>query len=357
MTVLEPEEIAAVRPGEELDWAALEAWLRDAVEGLSGPFSVEQFPNGSANLTYRVTFGERRLVVRRPPFGAIAPGAHDMRREYATLANLWRAYPRAPRALAFCDDRDVVGSDFLVVEYRPGVVVWGAVPTSMAHVPDAGRRIGFAVVDALADLHLVDPAACGLSGLGKPEGFVDRQLRGWQRRWELVAGDAGDQAGPIGALGERLAASAPQSTGATILHNDYKVDNCQFAPGRPHEVTSVFDWDMATLGEPMVDFGIMLNYWPDPSDPPDAAALTPPGLETVGLPTRAEVVRRYSERTGTDVGDVGWYEAFAAWKTVIVLQQLYSRWLRGESSDVRMATRGGLIPPLVRRATARLAGD
>jgi aminoglycoside phosphotransferase (APT) family kinase protein len=349
----EPAEVARVRPGEELDWAALEAYLRAEVPDLDGPFGVEQFPNGSANLTYRVTVGERRLVVRRPPFGEIAPGAHDMRREYTTLASLWQAYPRAPRALAFCADHGVIGADFLVVEYRPGVVVWGSVPASMAGLPGAARRIGFAVVDALADLHLVDPAGCGLGDLGKPEGFLERQVGGWRRRWERVAG--GEHAGAVDELGGRLAATMPVSRGAAVLHNDFKVDNCQFAVGEPDAVVSVFDWDMATLGDPMVDLGILLNYWPDPADPPGAAAITPPGLDTVGLPTRREVVARYAERTGRDAGDSAWYEAFAAWKTVVVLQQLHTRWLRGESTDPRMGERGALIPPLVRRATGILA--
>lgn len=353
---LEPDEVAGVRPGEELDWPALEAYLRTEVEGLDGPFSVEQFPNGSANLTYRVTVGARRLVVRRPPFGEIAPGAHDMRREYTTLAALWRGFPRAPRALAFCDDHAVIGSDFLVVEYRPGVVVWGAVPSSMAALPDAARRIGFAVVDALADLHLVDPVACGLDGLGKPDGFLERQVGGWRRRWERVAADAGELGRSIDGLGEHLASRMPQAQRAAVLHNDFKVDNCQFAPDDPDTVVSVFDWDMATLGDPMVDLGILLNYWPDPGDRPDARAITPPGLDTIGLPDRREVVARYAERSGHDVGDSAWYEAFAAWKTIVVLQQLHSRWLRGESTDPRMATRGDLIAPLVRRATAILAG-
>ncbi|RTL69162.1 MAG: phosphotransferase family protein [Pseudonocardiaceae bacterium] len=352
----EPDEVAAVRPGEELDWAALERYLREHVEGLDGPFAVEQFPNGSANLTYRVSFGDRRLVVRRPPFGEIAPGAHDMRREYTTLASLWEEFPRAPRALAFCDDHDVVGSDFLVVEYRPGVVVWGAVPSTMADVPDAARRIGFAVVDALADLHRVDPAACGLEGLGKPDGFLERQVGGWRRRWERVGGDAGALAASIDGIGAHLAERMPSSSRVAVLHNDYKVDNCQFAPDDPDVVVSVFDWDMATLGDPMVDLGILLNYWPDPGDAPDARAITPPGLETVGLPTRREVVERYAQRAGRDVGDSAWYEAFAAWKTIVVLQQLHSRWLRGESTDPRMAQRGELIPQLVKRATAILAG-
>ena len=149
--------------------------------------SVLQFPNGSANLTYLLTFGERRFVLRRPPFGVIAPGAHDMTREYRVLSRLWQQYDRAPRAFVLCEDHDVVGADFVVSEYRSGEVVWASLPPSMADLPDAASRIGLATVDALADLHLADPAACGLADLGRPDGFLDRQLAGWRKRWDLVA--------------------------------------------------------------------------------------------------------------------------------------------------------------------------
>src|SRR5918994_598535 len=179
-------EVAAVRPGEELDWASLESYLRAQLPELDGRFEVLQFPNGSANLTYLVSFGDRKLVVRRPPFGQIAPGAHDMRREFRAVDALSKYYDRAPRGYLFCDDHGVIGSDFLVVEYRSGVVVWDHVPASMSHHNDAARRIGFAVVDALADLHLLDPDEVGLGDLGRPSGFVERQVAGWRKRWDLV---------------------------------------------------------------------------------------------------------------------------------------------------------------------------
>ena len=281
-------EVAPVRPGEELDWPRLEAYLREHVPGLEGELGVLQFPNGSANLTYLVRVGERRLVVRRPPFGRLAPGAHDMRREFRAVDALSRHFDRAPHAYAFCDDHDVIGSDFLVVEYRQGVVVWDHVPESMASHEDAGRRIGFAVVDALADLHLLDPVAVGLGDLGRPDGFVERQVSGWRTRWDLVDTQRVPQMAVVGA---RLAATMPAgATQASILHNDYKIDNCQFDPIDPDRVTSIFDWDMATLGEPLVDLGVLLNYWPDPTDVDGARPLHVPGLEHMGLPSRREVV-------------------------------------------------------------------
>jgi aminoglycoside phosphotransferase (APT) family kinase protein len=341
-------EVAAVRPGEDLDWASLESYLRTEIPELDGPFEVLQFPNGSANLTYLVSFGDTKLVVRRPPFGQLAPGAHDMRREFRAVDALSKHYDRAPRGYLFCDDHGVIGSDFLVVEYRSGVVVWDHVPASMSHHANAGRRIGFAVVDALADLHLLDPDEVGLGDLGRPSGFVERQVVGWRKRWDLV--DTG-RVPQMTAVGARLAESVPAvATRVSVLHNDYKIDNCQFQPADPDRVTSVFDWDMATLGEPLVDLGILLNYWPDPSDRDGERPLHVPGLELMGLPTRAEVVERYADRTGLAVDGVAWFEAFATWKTCVVLEQLYQRFVRGESTDPRMGERGAPVARLADRA-------
>jgi aminoglycoside phosphotransferase (APT) family kinase protein len=341
------DELAEVRPGEHLDWGALESYLREQLPGLDGGFSVLQFPGGSANLTYLVRFGERHLVVRRPPFGVIAAGAHDMRREHRVLSRLHAAYPRAPLGLNYCADESVIGAHFLVSEYRSGVVVWDSIPEVLAVGPDAGSRIGLAVVDALADLHLVDPDTCGLGDLGRPDSYLQRQVRGWQGRWEAVALDG---RGALDRVGELLARHLPDSGRAALVHNDFKVDNCQFTAGSPDAVTSVFDWDMATLGDPLTDLGTLLNYWPDGSTPAEAV----PGLEDLGLPSRDEVVARYALRTGQALTrrDVAWYEAFGCWKTAIILQQLYVRHVRGESADDRQAARGAQVVRIADRALA-----
>jgi aminoglycoside phosphotransferase (APT) family kinase protein len=346
-----PPEVAPVRAGEELDWPRLEAYLRRQLPELDGDFSVLQFPNGSANLTYLVRVGENALVVRRPPFGQLAPRSHDMLREHRVLSALRGVYDRAPRSPLFCDDHAVIGADFLVVEYRPGVVVWGAVPPEMAHHQDLGRRVGLAVVDAVADLHLVDTAVPAIADLGRPEGFLERQVTGWVKRWELVAPA---DAALMHDVARQLEGTRPRSQRASVLHLDPKVDNCQFDPADPDRVRSVFDWDMATLGDPLVDLGMLLGYWPDPSDTEDDHALVVPGLESLGLPTRAEVVARYAGRCSTDLTPLPWYEAFACWRTAVVLQQLHHRYLRGETTDERMAARGELVPSLARRAASVL---
>lgn len=344
-------DVAPVRSGEELDWAALEAYLRGVVPELDGPFSVLQFPNGAANLTYRVTFGETSLVVRRPPFGRVAPGAHDMEREHRVLSRLHAAYSRAPRSLHYCADTDVIGAHFMVSEYRAGVVVWDHVPGAMDGAPDAGQRIGLAVADALADLHEVDPAAVGLDRLGRPDGYLERQVEGWNRRWEAVA-EPGK--GVVVRAGEQLARSLPDRPSGSIIHNDFKIDNCQFDGVDPNRVISVFDWDMATLGDPLSDLGTLLNYWPDEAGGPMAIGF----LDGLGLPSKAEMIERYAMRRGLTLSrdDLRWYEAFGCWKTAIILQQLYMRWVRGESTDPRMADRGDGVAPLAGRALMLLEG-
>ncbi len=351
-----PPEVAPVRPGERLDWSALEGWLfprlAEVLPAARGPLEILQFPNGSANLTYLLRVGAHELVLRRPPMGQLAPGAHDMKREYKVLSRLWRRFDRAPRAFLFCDDAGVLGADFFVMERRRGEVIRGALPPSMRSHRDVGRRIGFALVDATAELHALDPAASGLADLGKPEGFVERQVSGWARRWELAK--AADAPPLMDELHRRLVRSMPALGRVSIVHNDLKLDNCQFDPADPDRVASIFDWDMTTLGDPLIDLGTLLNYWPDPGDPESVQRASQPGLARMGLPSRAEIIARYAARSGSDVSAARWWEAFALWKTVVVVQQLHRRWVRGESTDPRMAHIADRIPALTAAARAVL---
>jgi aminoglycoside phosphotransferase (APT) family kinase protein len=352
-----PPEVAPVRPGEQLDWSRLDAWLRprlrEQLPDVAGPLDVFQFPNGAANLTYLLRIGTQELVLRRPPMGEIAPGAHDMKREFKVLSRLWRHFDRAPRAYVFCDDPAVLGADFFVMERRRGEVVRAALPASLRSHPDVGRRIGFGLVDAMADMHALDPAACDLADLGRPEGFIERQVSGWAKRWQLSRFD--DSPPAMEEIRDQLTATMPKLSRASIVHNDLKLDNCQFDPANPDRVTSIFDWDMTTLGDPLADLGTLLNYWPDPSDPPHAQRGSNAGLVQMGLATRAEIVARYAERSGVAVDAVPWWEAFALWKTVVVVQQLHRRWVRGESTDPRMEHIADRIPSLIASARAVLA--
>lgn len=350
-------EVAPVRPGEDLDWNALEAFLRNSLPEVSGDFAVLQFPNGSANLTYRISFGDQQLVVRRPPLGQIAAGAHDMSREFRALSGLWEAYDRAPRPLAYSDDASIIGAEFLVIEYRSGVVISGAetIPPTMLALDQPGRRIGTALVDALVDLHLVDIEATGLVKLGRPEGFLPRQLRGWRSRWDAVS-DVGPPHPLMEVLADRLFATVPESPAPTVLHNDFKLDNCQFRPDDPDRVYTVFDWDMTTVGDPLVDLGTLLNYWPDPDGDGASERVSVPGLEGMGFPSREEIVERYAMRTGIDVRAASWYEAYGCWKTTVIMQQLYARYARGETLDARMGTRADRLDNVAARAIELLDG-
>jgi aminoglycoside phosphotransferase (APT) family kinase protein len=283
--------------------------------------------------------------------GQLAIGSHDMNREYRALNGLWETYDRAPRPLAYSDDASVIGAEFLVMEYRSGVVIWGpdAIPQRMKAQANHGRRIGMALADALVDLHLVDIHATGLVGLGKPTGFLERQIRGWRARWDAVA-DAGPEHPLMDVLARRLFERIPVSPPPAVLHNDFKLDNCQFAPTDPDRVVSVFDWDMATVGDPLVDLGTLLNYLPDPDGDESLGRVAIPGLETIGLPSRDEIVERYATRTGTSVDAIHWYEAYGTWKTAIIMQQLFGRYVRGETSDERMRTRADRLDGVAARA-------
>ncbi|MHB8467400.1 MAG: phosphotransferase family protein [Acidimicrobiales bacterium] len=327
------DDVIDVRAGAEFDNDALSGYLRERV-GVSGDRPiVRQFAAGRANLTYLVEFRDCRLVVRRPPRGTIAPGAHDMAREARVLSRLPDAYPRAPRALAFCDDPTVIGSPFIVIEYREGLVVRDSVPLAMAVHKDVVRRIDLALIDAAADLHTLDVDAAGLADLGRPEGFGARQVSGWTDRWHLAAVQAVPVMDEVAAT---LAASVPQPTKVAILHNDLKLDNCQFHVDDPDNVTSVFDWDMATLGDPLFDLALLLT------------SLS--GSRAVWVLSADEAISRYRERSGIDVNGMDWYLAFAAWRTAVVLQQLHNRYLSGDSTDPRLAEYGQHIGVLADRA-------
>lgn len=353
-------ETATVRSGEDLDWVAIEEFLRAALPSEltgTGEFRVSQFPNGSANLTYLIAFGDTELVLRRPPFGTIAPGAHDMQREYKVLSRLWRTFDKAPRAYVLCEDRQVASADFFVMQRRQGEVIRGVIPPTMRRHDHVGHRVGLALVDAMAELHLLDPGAAGLGDLGRPEGFMARQVGGWKKRWDLVADAAYDES--MADLHARLDATVPDAQRVSLVHNDIKLDNAMFDPADPDQIVAFFDWDMTTLGDPLADLGTLLNYWPDPLDP-DASEpganqrASHDGMAAMGLPSRAEITERYGARTGLDVSQAAWYDAFAQWKTAVVVQQLHHRWKMGHSSNERHETIAERLPSLIDSARALL---
>jgi aminoglycoside phosphotransferase (APT) family kinase protein len=392
---LEAAELIDQRPDERLDTARLEPWLRTRLPGAEGPLSVRQFGGGKANLTYLLQFGDphpslpreggrvgeggdphpsllrsrgrvregattNEFVLRRPPLGPVAPGAHDMRREHRVLSVLHRRYPLAPPSLVLCEDESVIGAVFHVLERRRGFVIWEDMPPEFAGRPELNRRIGFALVDALADLHRVDPAAVGLDALGRPEGYLARQLDGWTRRWHAALDLPAQQPmreamAPVLVWLER---HLPDSGRAALLHNDYRLDNVLLDPADPARVVAVLDWDMCTQGDPLADLGYLLNYWVEPGDDPAWREIAAMPTWRTGFPSRAEATRRYSERTGFAVAAVRWYEVFAAFKLAVIIQQIYIRWRRGQTQDLRFHDYGDRAAGLAAKARvlAGLAG-
>ncbi len=341
-------DVAPVRPDEAMDWPSLEVWLRKNVPGLDGDMRVAQFPGGHANLTYCVGFGERELVVRRPPHGTIAPGAHDMGREYRVLHGLAPVFDRAPRVFGFCEDEGVIGAPFVVIERRRGVVVRAEIPDALSRHANLEARMTDALVDAMVDLHRIDPESAGLERLGRPDGFVERQLAGWNKRWNLAV----DSAHPLfDEVHATLVATQPPSRQVSVVHNDFKLDNCMFDPADPDRVHSIFDWDMATVGDPLVELGTLLGYWPSGSN--GGAGSPTITLDMSRFPGREEVVSRYAA-AGFDVSDLQWYVAFAEWKLAVVLQQLFRRFETGQTEDERFARMGESVDRVIETARGSL---
>jgi len=327
-------ELIDVRADERLDLARLEPWLRRHLPGAEGRLRVRQFGGGHANLSYLLRFGDREFVLRRPPLGPIAPSSHDMAREHRVLKAIPDAFPLAPRSYVLCEDPGIIGAQFHVMERRPGIVIRTELPAEFLGRPALNRAIGEMLTDVLADLHRVDPAAVGLADLGRPEGFVRRQLEGWTRRWHAAKDRELDSIDRVIAW---LSASPPDSPTVTLLHNDYKLDNMIVDAADPSRPTAVLDWDMCTRGDPLMDLGYLLNFWVEADDDPswfEAAAMP---TWHPGFPTRGQAIARYGERTGFDLERVRWYQVFGTYKLAVVLQQIYIRFVRGQTQDDRFA--------------------
>jgi aminoglycoside phosphotransferase (APT) family kinase protein len=329
----EPETIE-VRADAQLPLAEVERFLRERLPHTDGPLEVVQFAGGHANLTYLVRFGGHEYVLRRPPGGPVAPGAYDMAREFRVLSALWPVFPPASRPYLFCDDTSVLGAPFFVVERRRGLVIHKEMPPEYRNRPDLYRRLSEAMVDTLVEFHAIDYKAVGLETLGKPEGFVERQVINWGKRWERVK-----DAAPIPLMGELsrwLLARIPRSPAPTLLHNDYKLDNMMVDPADIARIVALFDWDQCTLGDPLVDLGLLLNYWTEAGDPPGRKSLAQAPTTLPGFYTRAEVIQRYAQRSGRDVTAVAFYETFALWKTATVCMQLFVLYKNGQLRDERL---------------------
>lgn len=343
---MKPDLPGEIRSDEGLDESRLGTYLRDVLPSADGEIEIQQFHGGSANLTYALSLGGQEIVLRRPPLGPVAPKAHDMRREYRGLAALAPHYPHSPRPIHLCEDESVIGAVFLLMERRHGFVIRDRWPDELGDSPELRGRMSESLIDGLADLHRVDTALPDVAALGKPEGFVARQVNGWSGRWERAKTR---ELTVMDDLNRWLTENLPESQYVSVVHNDYKLDNTIYDLEDPGRLSGVFDWDMVTIGDPLVDLGTLMGYWPEASDQRNRgvkSAIT----QLPGFYTRRQLTERYAEATGYDVSGLPYYEAFALFKTAVVIEQIYVRWVKGQTQDARFEGMGQIVEPLAQAA-------
>jgi aminoglycoside phosphotransferase (APT) family kinase protein len=354
------KDTSPIREGEELNNVLLEAYLREhlpkEIQGepfdLSLPLAVEQFPGGHSNLTYMVSLFGREFVLRRPPFGPVAPTAHDMPREFRLLEAINPHFNIAPKPYLLCEDVSVIGAPFYLMERRKGLVIRRDLPEEL-NDSQTLRKISKGMVATLAALHAVDIYSSGLVGLGKPVGFVTRQVKGWTDRWHRSKTKEITEIDEIAQwLLDKLPPEPDPEAGrpATLVHNDFKLDNVMLSSKDPSQPVAVLDWEMCTVGDPLVDLGILLCYWAEKDDPEDRREAISPVTVQPGWMTRAEITELYAEFTGREVSRIDFYEIFAIFKIAVVVQQIYVRYVRGQTHDERFAAFGPRVEGLARAA-------
>jgi aminoglycoside phosphotransferase (APT) family kinase protein len=334
-------------PVQLIDEAALTGFLDEHFEG-SGEWVIERHQAGHSNETFFIRGRGQDLVLRRPPSGAFLPSAHDVGREFRVLSALKDTNVRTPRTVLSCSDESVIGAPFYLMERVEGTVVRDELPDVFSE--EHRKKIGEELVDALVELHAIDPAACGLGDFGKPSGYLERQLRRWKGQMELTL----PLTRPVPDLeraGEWLAQNLPESGPTTLVHGDYKLDNVMLAAEPPAKVVAILDWEMSTLGDPLADLGWMISFWREPGDPAgDLFAETTRVTELPGFSTRAELIDRYSDATGRAVEGLDWYTVLAIWKLAILLEGSYARHLAGMTDDPFFARMEHGVPVLAATA-------
>jgi aminoglycoside phosphotransferase (APT) family kinase protein len=316
-----------------IDWLKVERHLRKSISGIpDGNMKVKKFSEGYSNMTYLLQIGDWEGVLRRPPFGKIPPKAHNMQREFTILDHVHPVFPLAPKPFVYCEDPTIMDKHFYVMEKKQGIVLDGQLPTTFGGSEQAGPLISTNMIDTLIQLQSIDYKQAGLAKLGKPEGYLERQVNGWMHRYELSKTDAYSH---VDELEKWLKAKRPSTSDVTIVHNDFKLNNLVLDEKDPGKTTGVLDWELATIGDPLTDIGSTVAYWGQ-SDDPDI------GINFVsdqpGFYSRREFVEAYATKSGRDVSDISYYVAFGFYKLGVILQQIYYRWKIGELEDNRFET-------------------
>ncbi|MDJ0397608.1 phosphotransferase family protein [Rhodococcus rhodochrous] len=328
MTTL-PDNARTVRDEDAFDVGAVAAWLTENA-GITGVPEVRQFSGGASNLTYLLRYPDRDLVLRRPPAGAKPSSGHDMAREYRIQSMLAPVYPYVPTMVGLCTDHSVLGSDFYVMDRVPGTILRTNPPTKLDLSEADTRTLCLRIVDLLVELHGIDPESAGLSELGRGSGYVARQVAGWTSRYAKARTD---NVPDFARVTEWLAARQPQDVAQTVIHGDFRLDNIVLDENDPLKPVAVLDWELATIGDPLMDLGSSLAYWVQ-ADDDDMLLLTkrqPSDLP--GMLIRQEIVEYYSERTGLPVDGWGFYEVFGLFRLAVIAQQIYYRYHHGHTTN------------------------
>lgn len=313
----------AVRDGEALDVDAVDTWLKPRLQGLQGKPEVTQYSGGASNWTYRLAYPSHDLILRRPPAGTKAASAHDMGREYRVQAALKPAFPYVPTMHAYCDDDTVIGTEFYVMDRLKGIIPRAAMPRELVLTPETTRAICLSVIDKLIALHQVDVDAAGLRQLGKGAGYVQRQIDGWTARYDKARTW---NAPRFRYVMDWLRANRPDDVAVCVIHNDFRLDNCVLDADDPTQVIGILDWEMATLGDPLMDLGNTLAYWIQADDDRIARATRRQPTHLPGMLTRREVVDYYRERTGRAIDNWAFYEVYGLFRLGVIAQQIYYRY-------------------------------
>ena len=341
-----------VREGETLDEQRVDAYLKSSVPDLRGDIRIRQFPGGASNLTYLIEYDNRAMVLRRPPFGKIAKSAHDMSREATVLMLLAPVYPYVPKVLAKCQDDSVMGCDFFVMERLEGVIPRKDFPQDLQLSVEQVRKLCLNGIDKLLELHAVDAHDPSLRVLGKGGGYVARQIHGWCDRFvKAKTPDVASFAVVMQWLDEHM----PEDCGLCVIHNDFRFDNLVFDPQHPTNIIGVLDWEMATLGDPLMDLGNSLAYWIEANDPEPMHQARMQPTHREGMLSRQEVIDYYLEQSGRQVESFIFYEVYGVFRLAVIAQQIYYRFYHKQTQDKRFASFGLFVGLLEQRCQQLIA--
>ena len=342
-----------VRKGDELDAAKVDAELKAHIDGLSGAPIVKQYPSGASNLTYEMAYPGRKLVLRRPPMGTKPKSGHDMWREYRIMRDLKPVFSAVPPVLHYTADEAIIGTEFYVMDKVEGPLIHNDIPVDWNWDASDGASLCEEFFSKLVDLHQVDFKAAGLSDFGKPDGYIERQILGWNRRYEKAWTDDVDKFEDVR---KWLDDNRPETENAhAVLHGDFRIDNCILDADDPRKISAILDWEISALGDPLMDLGNTLAYWIEPGDPAYMQMMVRQPSKAPGMMTREEIAQFYADRTGHDVSNIPYYYVYGIFRLAVIVQQIYYRYYHGQTDNPRFKAYGQMTNMMGKLARERIA--